>query len=359
MHRMKGKGPLVMAVVALSLHGCSDDGPSAPSAPSGSPGASAPPVVGGALSGRVVDAVTGAPVVGASIQVDGVGPASADSDGGFRIELSTGASVRVKVDAAGYWPRETGLRPPGASVPPVTLSLLPEGNDFDLEFYDHVFRDVGEGGTHPWTSEPQFEIWEGVYDCTGFVDSAACEELTAREERAPAAFLQMMRAVIEADARKYTEGHVLGSNIATRSHPPGTVLSRSQYIEPGKITVALVSTRDDFSWAFWRYANGGAMIGGHININIAHRSRRGVYSHELAHTLGFDHPLGLDRVPKSSIMRRGHGDEPTHFDVLHARILYSRPANSRTPDIDPMSFLVNGLRHAGVETGPEVTRSAR
>jgi len=355
------KGKLLLVLVALSLHGCADDGPSAPSSPEASAGrGSTPPgFVGGAVSGRVVNAVTGAPVGGASIQVDGLGPASADSDGGFRIELPTGASVRVKVEAAGYWPRETGLRPAGGSVPSVTLSLLPDGNDFDLEFYDHVFRDVGEAGTHLWTSEPQFEVWEGVYDCTGFVEGAACEELTARDERAPAVFFQMVRGVIEADSRKYTDGQVLGANIATRSHPPGTVLSRSQFIEPAKITVALVSTRDDFSWGFWRYNNGGSMTGGHIHINIDHRSQRGVYSHELAHTLGFDHPQGLDRVPKSSIMRQGHGDEPTRFDVLHARILYGRPANSRTPDVDPMSFLLNGLRHPGVETGPEVTRSAR
>lgn len=356
MQSMKGK--LSVVVLALSLSGCSDDGPSAPSSPlpGSGPGVT---VAGGTLSGRVVNAVTGAPVRGASIEVHGMGLTSADSDGGFRVELPASGNIRVVIAAPGYWTRETGMRPVSGSLPLVALSLLPDGNDFDLEFFDHVFRDLGESGTHPWISEPRFEIWEGIYECTGFVDSAACDELTAKEERAPATFLQMMRGVIEADARKYTDGRVLGSNIATRSHPPGTVFPRSQYIEPGKITVAFVSTRDDFSWGFWRYNNGGSMIGGHINLNIDHRSRRGVYSHELAHTLGFDHPLGLDNVPLSSIMRRGHGDEPTRFDVLHARILYGRPANSRTPDIDPLSFLLNALHHGPTETGPETTRSAR
>jgi hypothetical protein len=356
MQAMKRK--VAVALVALSLHGCGDDGPSSPSPGSGQ-GASAPPAAGGALSGRVVNAVTGAPVGAASITVEGMSPTSTSPEGGFRIEIPAGGSVRVTVEAPGYWTRDTSMRPLSGDAPPATLSLLPDGDDFDLEFYDHVFRDLGEAGTHPWTSEPQFEIWEGVYECTGFVESAACEELTAREERAPALFLKRMRSVIEVDARKYTDGRVLGSNIVTRSHPPGSVVPRSQYVQPGKVSAAFVSTRDDFSWGFWRYNGAGSMIGGHIHLNANHRGRRGVYSHELAHTLGFDHPLGLDQVPLSSIMRRGHGEEPTRFDLLHARILYGRPANSRTPDIDPAGFLLNGLHDARVETGPEITRSAR
>lgn len=350
------RGKLCSCVLALALHGCADDGPTAPSSPRSGSGASPTPVAGGTLSARVVNAVTGNPVGGASITVDGGSATSADSDGLFRIEQTTG-SVRIVVEASGYWPRETGMYPVSPSLPPVTLTLLPDGDDFDLDFYDHVFRHLGEDGSHPWIVEPRFEIWEGVYECTGFVDSAACEELTAKEERAPGMFVEMMRSVIDADARKYTDGHVLGSNIATRSHPPGTVLRRSQYIESGKVTVAYVTRRDNYSWGFWRFNNAGPMIGGHIHLNSKHQNRRGVYSHELAHTLAFDHPLGVDRVPLSSIMRRGHGDEPTRFDLLHARMLYGRPANSRTPDIDPATFLLNLLRGGGREAGGETTRS--
>ncbi len=101
------------------------------------------------------------------------------------------------------------------------------------------------------------------------------------------------------------------------------------------------------------------MIGAHINLNTRHRGLRGVYSHELAHTLGFDHPLGLDSVPLSSIMRRGHGSGPTRFDVLHGRVLYSRPANSRTPDVDPASFFLSSVRDGGTAAGRETTRETR
>jgi hypothetical protein len=304
----------------------------------------------------VVDALTGSPVAGASVAVDGSDPIPTDSDGQFRIERPASASVRLVVEASGYWPRETGMRPSSANLPAVTFSLLPDGNDFDLEFYDHVFRKVGEAGTHPWVTEPEFEIWDGTYDCTGFVEGRACEELTALEERAPSLFSNTMRGVIGADSSKYTDGHVLGSRVTTRSHEPGAVLSRSQYIEAGKVTAAFVNRDDSFSWAFWRFRDDGPMVGAHLQINSKHRGMRGVYSHELAHSLGFDHPLGLEAVPLNSIMRRGHGDDPTRFDVLHGRILYGRPANSRSPDIDPVGFTLNGLRVEGA--GVEITRSA-
>jgi hypothetical protein len=307
----------------------------------------------------VVNAVTGAPVGGASVTVDGASPVTADSDGVFQVERPAGGSARVAVEASGYWPRQTGLRFASASLPPATLSLLPEGDDFDLGFYDHVFRDLGEDGSHPWTTEPRFEIWEGIYECTAFVEDAACDALTALDGRPPAGFFEMARGVIGADARRYTDGHVMGSNVATRSHPPGTVLLRSQFIEPGKVTIAYVRTRDNFSWTLWRFNNAGPMIGAHINFNSRHVGLRGVYSHELAHALGFNHPLGQEGVPLNSIMRRGHGDEPTRLDVLHARILYNRPAGSRSPDVDPLSFLLNATREGPHEWVGETTREAR
>jgi hypothetical protein len=183
--------------------------------------------------------------------------------------------------------------------------------------------------------------------------------LTALSERAPAAFLQMARAVIGTDARRYSDGHVIGSNVVTRTHPPGTVIPRSQFFSRGRVTVALVERQDTWSWAFWNWNMTDTMTSGHIQMNFDDRNYRGVYSHELAHTLGFDHPLGVDRVPQNSIMRQGHGDEPTRYDLLHGRILYSRPAGSRTPDVDPSRFLVNGQRALGADQGPEIGRSAR
>jgi hypothetical protein len=308
--------------------------------------------------GRVTNAVTGAAVSGATVTISGMPVISTSPDGSFRVEVESGESVPIVVSAPGYWTRESHLRPVAAAVPAVPFDMLPDGNDFDLGFFDHVFRGVGAAGTRRWIHEPEFEIWEGVYECTGFVEGEACEELTATGERAPEAFVQSVRRVLEGDARKYTDGHVLGTTVSMRAHAAGTVLTRSEFLQRGKVSFALVERPDDFSWAFWRYAGDGAMIAGHVHLNRKHRDSRGVYSHELAHTLGFDHPRGLDEVPLSSIMRKGHGSDPTRFDVLHGRILYLRPPDSHTPDVDPATFVLNGLRDRSGEGDAEVTASA-
>src|SRR5262245_42169762 len=106
---MRGTVPACLLALAC-LQGCADDGPSSPS-----PGPSAGSNTdqgssGSALRARVVNAVTGAPVGGASITVEGASPITADSDGVFRIDRPAGGNVRVAVEASGYWPRETGMR---------------------------------------------------------------------------------------------------------------------------------------------------------------------------------------------------------------------------------------------------------
>jgi hypothetical protein len=356
------KTGLSIFLLAATLLDCADTGPSSPSPtePAAPAPASTPsPAPGGTLSGRVSNLVTGAPVAGATVTVSGIGAVSTSSDGAFRVEVTPGESVSIVVAAPGYWTRETRIRPVVATAPPVALDLLPDGNDFDLEFFDHVFREVGADGTHRWTYEPELEIWDGVYDCSAYVEGEGCEQLIATAERAPDGFVQTMRRVIESDARKYTDGHVVGSFISTRSHPSGTSIAREGFLERGKVTFALVLRPDNFSWAYWRFASEGSMLAGHVQVNRKHKDSRGVYSHELAHTLGFGHPRGLDQVPLASIMRRGHGSDPTRFDILHGRVLYLRPPDSRTPDVDPARFVLNGLREGSSADGGEITRSAQ
>jgi hypothetical protein len=143
--------------------------------------------------------------------------------------------------------------------------------------------------------------------------------------------------------------------MAEHEHEAGTRIPHSEFLQPGKVTVALVDRGDDSSWAFWQYYTEGEMYAGHIQINARHRTDRGTYSHELAHILGFDHPAGLDAVPSRSIMRGGHSTEPTPFDILHGRVLYERPAGSRSPDKDPEDFTLNALTRLSGRRGPLIT----
>jgi hypothetical protein len=86
-----------------------------------------------------------------------------------------------------------------------------------------------------------------------------------------------------------------------------------------------------------------------ILINRKHTHLRGVYSHELAHSLGYNHPLGASAVPLPSIMRHGHGEGPELDDQLHGAILYRRAPGSRSPDSDPQEFVINAVRDPGAD----------
>jgi hypothetical protein len=309
----------------------------------------------GAIHGRIVDTLTGEPIAKVRVEIPGMAQVETRMDGTFSFDFSGAGRVSFHTEGRHYWRRETHIEVnPAASV---ELDMLPDSKAFDLRFFDHVFRDRGRSGTHPWREEPLFEIWSQSYTCSRKTSSGACEELEATGTRAPRRFMDLARRVIVDDTELYTGGQLNGLRIVEHQHVPGTRVPRSEFLQAGKVSVAFVDKGDDTSWAFWRYYTEGAMHAGHIQINARHKTDRGVYSHELAHILGFDHPEGLDAVPLRSIMRRGHGAEPTPADILHGRILYERPAGSRTPDKDPEDYTLNARIRLGIPCGPLVTRA--
>jgi hypothetical protein len=82
------------------------------------------------------------------------------------------------------------------------IDLLPMRDRFDLDFFDHVFRNLGADHTERWTQEPRFEIWSGIYQCQSGEFESDCDALVALGEPAPGQFLQIAREVIAADASK-------------------------------------------------------------------------------------------------------------------------------------------------------------
>jgi len=113
--------------------------------------------------------------------------------------------------------------------------------------------------------------------------------------------------------------------------------------------VFLTRSEDASYGPSWPYESGRIYAAAVMMQKRWHKDDRQVFSHELAHTLGFHHPAGSENVPLPSIMR--DANNVTAQDVLHGRILYRRPPGSRTADRDPESFAVNALR-AGAEAGP-------
>lgn len=298
-----------------------------------------------AVAGLVSDALDGRPLGGITVEIPGVAAATTGGDGSFTLEAAGLGSVPLVVRGDGFHTRETHLM---LSPERALIDILPVGRDFDLGFFDHVFRNLGVDHTERWTVEPRFEIWTGVYD---LVETETYIEIVATEERAPERFVPAVREVIVADAPKYTGGVVAGIDIVVvEPHPPGTRFTYLEFYKPFTITVLLHSDNDASFGPSWPYESGAIYSASIWLARRFLRDERQVFSHELAHTLGFHHPAGHENVPLPSIMRID-AKEATSQDQLHGRILYHRPPGSRTADKDPESFVINALR-AGEEAGP-------
>ena len=304
------------------------------------------------LRGRITNAVTGSPVRGARVQVTGGSATKTQADGSFVLDLGgdTRVALPVVIEADGYWTRKTRIS--ATSLREIDATLFPDGDGFHLPFFDYVFRDAGQRGTKPWTREPTFEIWTQVFACVEMAHSGVCDKLEATPQKVPGQFVNVAQKIIADHASQYTGRAVLGVDITTLTHRPGTRIPSDVQSEIGKITFALVQFPHDISWArTWRFTQRGDTSRAHVQINKKHKGLRGIYSHELAHTLGYGHPFGAESVPLASIMRENW---PHRNDILHGRLMYSRPPDSRTPDKDPKGFFVNALRALLSDPGFEV-----
>ncbi len=337
---------LVMAV----LSGCSGSDSTAPTAPSfGSEKRADSTVNAATVSGVVTNGLDGQPVAGITVEIPGVASATTGGDGGFALDSAATVPSPLILRGDGFHTRETHIQP---SVLRTEIDILPFGRDFDLDFFDHVFRDLGQDHTTRWTQEPRFEIWTGVYEN---VDGPSLGDLIVSEEVAPERFPQLAREVIGADTAKYTGGVLLGSDVVVLPpHPVGTRLGYLEYFKPFTITVLLLRGGDASIGPSWPYESGRIYSASIWIQKRYHKDEHQVFSHELAHTLGFFHPAGRENVPLPSIMRVA--DNVTSHDILHGRILYRRPPGSRTADKDPEGFVVNALRAEAEFGSPDPAR---
>jgi hypothetical protein len=293
------------------------------------------------MSGVVVDALDGSPLEGIEVEVVGFDTMVTEADGSFSVPLSGSGSRTAFATFRGSSILERRTHLQSGAPTRAVVDVLPSDGNFDLNFFDHVFRDLGQGPTYRWTYEPTFEIWTKTAECRDG-EFGECTDMFVTEDDAPGQFVSLAREIIISDTRKFTGGFVLGSQIETVTPTPGTVVPWRDYHQGGQIAVIFTRGYDaSFVWP-WAYET-GPYYSASLHIGPFHRAIPFVYSHELAHTLGFFHPLGMENVPLRSVMR-SYQDRPTRADELHGRILYQRPPGSRTPDTDPTDFVLNAAR---------------
>ncbi len=343
---------LLLALAALGALGalgvwpaCSGNDGALPTAPSlGSEKRVTSNLSAAAVSGVVTDALDGRPLGGITVEIPGSASTTTGGDGAFALEAPGRGSVPLVVRGEGFHTRETHVM---VSPLRAQIDILPLDRDFDLDFFDHLFRNLGADQTERWTVEPRFEIWTGVYER---VEGPFYGDFIASGEVAPERFVQIARDVIAADATKYTGGFVVGAGVVVLPpHPAGARIPYQEYFKAFTITVLLVKAEDASYGPSWPYESGRLYAASVWMQKRHHKDDRQVFSHELAHALGFHHPAGSENVPLPSIMRNAENVTPQ--DILHGRILYRRPPGSRTADKDPEGFAINALR-AEAEAGP-------
>ena len=344
-------GLLVGGVLSISCGGSS----STPAAPPTTTTPATSPTTSTTFSGTVTNIVTGTSVSGATVTI-GTTSATTGTDGTYSLEVTASGQPDFSVSATGYYTRKSGVSMTGSTT--INPEIIPQGDGFDLAFFDHSFRE-GSKGTTRWADQAQapYEIWMQVWKCV-----EPCVEhgmqLEATAETIPGNVETYMREAI-AHTSDLTGGTMTNPVITTKTHPVGTRVGGGGSNRDG---ASGNSIQFIFIDKFENPAQGGsawlsfaqscsdpcaglAITGSTIKISRAHDTHsrgNGIYTHELGHALGMipGHGADLSLVPGPSIM----GDDAvgvTAKDRLHTKILYKRPIGSVSPDTDPAGTTIN------------------
>jgi hypothetical protein len=325
---------LLVGAVAGCGGGDSSSSPaSIPTAPT--PTDSVPSVT---FSGTVTNIVTGARVGGATVTIGSVS-ATSSADGTYSLAVTPAGQASFSASASGYYTRQSAVSMTGATT--INPEIIPQGDGFDLVFFDHIFRD-GSKGTTRWLTQPSFEIWTQIFQCIGH-----CSTYEATATSVPAYFEARAREAI-ALVSDLTGGTVVGPVVTTKTHAVGTSVSLNP-VGPGSITFMYADKFDNAveggRTSVFPGGAGVAFTGGLLSFSQAQGSasrNNSIYIHKMAHSVGFfpGHTVNLSLVSGPSIM----GPDPvvvTIKDRLHAKILYKRPVGNMSPDRDPSGVTIN------------------
>ena len=334
---------LALGSVLLAVACGGGGGGSSPTAPSATTTTTTPSVT---FTGTVTNIMTGVVVAGATITIGTVSATSA-TDGTYSLAVMAAGTPSFSASAQGYYTRESAVSMSGSTT--INSEIIPQGDGFNLEFFDWVFRENGTEGTRRPTVMPNYQIWTRQMQCTKLTDDGyyACERMEVIADSIPAIYEQHIRSGI-AQFGRLTGGAFANPTITTKTHPVDLVISRNDWLTANG-TVSL----SYFPAGLWSDANSdgnnaymsmglSSTQPGHILHGWRAAEDLGIVTHELAHSLGYGHPSGREKWPDSIMgdyQDGGYGISAA--DELHGRILYKRPNGSLTPDRDPAGTTIN------------------
>jgi len=289
---------------------------------------------------RVVDVLTGAPIVGVTVAGDDIVSRPSTTNG--RIEIGSDVaddSLRpVTVSGPGMIDRQIYLQIPGDAI---EVSLIPDS--FEIDAFDEMFRGPG---LRRWTNAPPLVVerctvtFEAVEMADGEVGGPC---LSAADEDTLVNDLTLVLAQLTGDR------FAAFASVTSHQPPAGT---RVPLLVDGVITVVRVAglkVATGFTgYGRWRHDATGRVIGGLIMLDADHdavdgSARQTLRAHELGHALGYGHV-----TKRGSVMNAAAGLLPLPFDREASRIAFSREPGSRSPDVDPVGG--SRLQNAGRAT---------
>ena len=326
--RTGARTAVVTAVLAMASACGGGGNPTQPDS-----GGSTPPGTGHIVTGTTVNALTDGAASGVTIATGGAALGVTSATGTFSVSVGTSGNNRITLSNPGFVERQTGIQAPSLNL---RLSLIP-ATGFDLARFDQMFRHTSSGILARWTSPPHLLIERRVLQFTdvGAASYAALTDTLTDQEVATITTDLTDGYAILTDGKLGTFASVSQQTTATGS----TVAVGNE----GRIVVTrvegLTSATGFWGYARWSTTPDGQVTRGFMMVDAtfarsaspAHVPyKRSLHMHELGHTLGCQHVVGIESVMNSSARI-----EPNTFDRSAARIAMLRPVGNRTPDIDP------------------------
>jgi Metallo-peptidase family M12B Reprolysin-like len=322
---MRSVVPVIVALVLVSCGSSVSQGPGAPSAPV-TPVTPAPPVAQTwTLAGRLTDNITGQPVGGATLTIDGRAPVSTDGDGRWRLEGTGTAASRLAttVQAPGFVTRQTFIAWETGGRADISLDLLPDRAPFDLSFYRQLVRNAHDqpGVLQPlrrWSTNPNF-----------YVNTFNPKTGRALE---PAEITLVVQALREA-VPQLTGGRFAAAAVETGDTPRAP--------QPNWISVSFIyDPKGDYCGLAYVGANPGEITMNYDRCASDCGSLK-VAPETIAHEVG--HAMGFWHTPATGIMntlraRRCGNLQFSAQERVHAGAAYSRVQGNLDPDTDPAGF---------------------
>ena len=333
-------GPSRSAVLAVlcATAACGGSSPS-PTVPSTPAPPSPPPVATWSVQGVVTDAMSGAPVPGATLKLADRPEVSTDATGAWQFTGSgtIQTSQSLTIDAAGYFTRSTGMRWDTPGRTNVAFSLIPNRSPFSLSLYRDLVRNAFDAPQQSeplrrWTTNPNFYINTFNPKTGGPLEPAE---------------LQMVMNAIRGAVPQATGGTLT----------VGT-------IESGATARAMATGWINVEFTYEPTADycGLALVGrnpGRITINYDACARScgsakvtpEAVVHEVGHAMGFWHTRA-DGI-MNPFVKRCTVTTFTAEEQLHMRIAYQRPPGNLDVDQDPSTFFAE---YAETEVRPVICR---